>query len=67
MNMAEKIAKVGVEKVGGYLYFVDEEGDVARKSMEDENAQQEKVAVVGIVKKPENVYFIDEDGDISVH
>ena len=28
--MAEKVARVGVKKEGGYLYFVDKAGDVSR-------------------------------------
>ena len=31
--MAEKVAKVGVKKEGGYLYFVDKLGDVSRAKM----------------------------------
>ena len=31
--MAEKVAKVGVKKEGGYLYFVDKQGDVSRAKM----------------------------------
>ncbi len=31
--MAEKVCKVGVKKVGGYLYFVDKKGDISRAKM----------------------------------
>ncbi len=31
--MAEKVAKVGVKKVAGYLYFVDRQGDISRAKM----------------------------------
>lgn len=31
--MAEKVAKVGVKKVPGYLYFVDKKGDISRAKM----------------------------------
>jgi hypothetical protein len=31
--MAEKVAKVGVKKVAGYLYFVDKNGDISRAKM----------------------------------
>jgi hypothetical protein len=31
--MAEKVAKVGVKKVAGYLYFVDKQGDISRAKM----------------------------------
>ena len=32
-TMAEKVAKVGVKKEAGYLYFVDKHGDVSRAKM----------------------------------
>ncbi|MBW3014859.1 hypothetical protein KY330_00395 [Candidatus Woesearchaeota archaeon] len=31
--MAEKVAKVGVKKEAGYLYFVDKKGDISRAKM----------------------------------
>ena len=31
--MAEKVAKAGVKKKPGYLYFVDKKGDVSRAKM----------------------------------
>ena len=31
--MAEKVASAGVKKEGGYLYFVDKQGDVSRAKM----------------------------------
>ena len=33
MARAQKVAKCGVKKEDGYLYFVDKEGDGARVSM----------------------------------
>ena len=31
--MAEKVARVGVKKESGYLYFVDKQGDISRARM----------------------------------
>ncbi|MDD5492528.1 MAG: hypothetical protein PHV60_07620 [bacterium] len=31
--MAEKVAKVGIKKQAGYLYFIDKQGDVSRAKM----------------------------------
>ena len=31
--MAEKVAKVGIKKQAGYLYFVDKHGDISRAKM----------------------------------
>lgn len=67
--MAEKIAKVGVKKISGFLYFVDKKGDVSRAKMargRKKGAKKiEKVAKVGVKKKSGFLYFIDKHGDIS--
>lgn len=66
--MAEKVAKVGVKKAKGYLYFVDKRGDVSRAKMargKKKGGSQEKVAKVGVKKKKGYLYFIDKKGDIS--
>lgn len=31
--MAQKVAKVGIKKESGYLYFIDKKGDVSRAKM----------------------------------
>ena len=31
--MAEKVAKVGIKKQPGYLYFIDKQGDISRAKM----------------------------------
>ena len=31
--MAQKVAKVGIKKESGYLYFVDSQGDISRAKM----------------------------------
>lgn len=30
----EKVAKVGIKKEAGYLYFVDKQGDISRAKMQ---------------------------------
>jgi len=32
-SVAEKVAKVGIKKERGYLYFIDKQGDVSRAKM----------------------------------
>ena len=32
-TVAEKVAKVGIRKERGYLYFVDKQGDISRAKM----------------------------------
>lgn len=66
---AQKVAKVGVKKAKGYLYFVDKKGDVSRAKMargrKKGAGKVEKVAKVGVKKVGGFLYFIDKKGDIS--
>ena len=64
----KKVAKVGVKKEKGYLYFVDKRGDVSCAKMARGNKKggaPKKVAKVGIKKQAGYLYFIDKQGDIS--
>lgn len=67
--MAKKVAKVGVKKEKGYLYFVDKKGNVARAKMargkKKGKAKVEVVAKAGVKKQGGMLYFIDKQGDIS--
>ena len=67
--MAEKVAKVGVKKADGYLYFVDKAGDVAKAKMargrKGKAGKAEKVAKVGVKKQSGFLYFVDKAGDVS--
>jgi len=69
-KMAEKVAKVGVKKARGYLYFVDKKGNVARAKMargggKKGRQKQEIVAKAGAKKVKGYLYFVDKNGDIS--
>ena len=67
--MAKEVAKVGVKKEKGYLYFVDKKGNVARAKMargkKRSGGKVEVVAKVGIKKQSGMLYFIDKKGNIS--
>jgi len=68
--MAEKVAKAGVKKAPGYLYFVDKQGDVSRALMsrggrKKGKAKVEKVTKVGVRKERGYLYFVDRNGDVS--
>ena len=68
--MAEKVAKVGVKKQEGWLYFVDRRGNVARAKMsrggrKKGKAKVEVVAKAGVKKKSGYLYFVDKHGDVS--
>jgi hypothetical protein len=66
--MAQRVAKVGVKKQEGFLYFVDKRGHVARAKMargkKRGKGKIEVVAKVSIKKKPGYLYFIDKHGDV---
>jgi len=67
--MAEKVAKAGVKKQDGYLYFVDKAGDISRVKMargrKGKAGKPEKVAKVGAKKVSGYLYFVDKNGDVS--
>ena len=67
--MAEMVAKVGVKKAKGYLYFVDKKGNVARAAMsragrKKGKAKVEVVAKCGVKKVAGYLYFIDGKGNV---
>ena len=66
--MAEKVAKAGVKREDGFLYYIDKHGDVARAKMArggKKGGKPEKVAKVGVKKESGFLYFLDKKGDIS--
>ena len=68
--MAEKVAKVGVKREKGYLYFLNKKGDVSRAKMargkKRSGGKIQVVAKVGVKKKSGYLYFIDKSGDVSM-
>ena len=68
--MAEKVAKCGVRRESGFLYFIDKSGNIARAKMargrkKQGKAKQEVVYKSGIRKADGYLYFVDKQGDIS--
>lgn len=70
--MAQKVARTDVKRQAGYLYFIDEQGDVSRASMarggrgsKREGGKRKKVKEVGIRKEKGFLYFLDKDGDVA--
>jgi len=66
--MAEKVAKVGVKRQDGFLYFIDKAGDVSRAKMArggKKGGKVEKVTKVGVKKAEGFLYFLDKSGDVS--
>jgi len=58
-----KVANVGIKKEEGYLYFVDQRGDIS--CVKDKGNSPKKVAKVGIRFEDGYYYFVDSKGDIS--
>lgn len=67
--MAEKVAKVGVKRQKGYLYFITKKGDVGRAKMarggKKGGGKIEVVAEAGVKKEKGYLYFLDKAGNIS--
>ncbi len=66
--MAQKVAKAGVKRQKGYLYYLDKQGDVSRAKMArggNKGGRPEKVARLGVKRKQGFLYFIDKQGDVS--
>jgi hypothetical protein len=66
--MAQKVAKLGVKRQKGFLYFIDKHGDVSCALMargKKKGGKPKKVAKAGIEKKNGFLYFLDKQGDIA--
>jgi hypothetical protein len=66
--MAEKVAKVGIKRQKGYLYYVDKKGNVVETKMARGNKKGgggKVVAKPGVKKVKGYLYFIDKKGDVS--
>ena len=66
--MAEKVAKAGVKREEGFLYYIDKQGDISRAKMArggKKGGKPEKVSKVGVKKESGYLYFLDKKGDIS--
>lgn len=64
----ETVAKVGVKKEKGFLYFVDKQGDISAATMARGGKAKKgakKVAKVGVKKEKGYLYFVDKKGNVS--
>lgn len=66
----EKVAKAGVKREAGYLYFLDGDGDISRAPMvrgrgKGAKGKAEKVVKTAVKKEGGYMYFIDKDGDVA--
>lgn len=67
--MATKVAKVGIKKEEGWLYYLDKKGNISRAKMgrgrKGSKAKPQTVAKVGVKRKSGFLYFVDKQGDLS--
>ncbi|MDP2912521.1 MAG: hypothetical protein Q8N91_00750 [Candidatus Omnitrophota bacterium] len=66
--MAEKVAKVGIKRKKGYLYYVDKKGNIVETKMARGQAKGGggKVVAKPCVEKAKGyLYFVDKKGDVS--
>ena len=67
--MATKVAKVGIKKEEGWLYFLDKKGNISRAKMgrgrKGSKTKPQTVAKVGVKRKSGFLYFVDKQGDLS--
>lgn len=66
--MGKVIAKAGVKREKGYLYFLDKKGNVAKVQMKRAGKKTSKkqtvVAKTGIKRKVGYLYYIDKKGNV---
>jgi hypothetical protein len=67
--MAEKVARAGIKRESGYLYFLDKNGNIARSVMargrKSGTSKQEVVSKTNVKRESGFLYFIDKEGDVS--
>ena len=66
--MADKVARTGVTKEKGHLYYLGKDGNVWASKMArgaDKGGNAKKVADAGVTRESGWLYFIDRDGDVS--
>lgn len=66
--MAEIVAKTGVKKEPGYLYYLDKQGNVSRAKMARagvKGGKPEKVTPASVKREPGYLYFIDKNGNVA--
>jgi len=65
-----KIAKCGIKRDPGYLYYIDKNGNIARVKMArggsaDKKSKPEVVKVLNLKREADYLFYIDKDGDVS--
>jgi len=68
--MATKVAKLGIKKEEGWLYYLDKKGNISRAKMgrgrKASKVKPQVVEKVGVKREPGHLYFVDKNGDLSM-
>src|ERR1051326_8783625 len=65
VDMADKVKRLGLQRdYSKYLYFVDGNGNVARKPKSGDGAT-EVIEKNAVERDNKYLYFIDKDGDVA--
>ena len=66
--MATVVAKAGIRREAGWLYFLDKQGDISRVRMQRSGQRipkgRQKVAKCGVDREDGWLYFIDKKGNV---
>lgn len=65
-----KVARAGVKREKGYLYYIDKNGNIARVKMarggaKGQKSKPEVVKVLNLKRQADYLFYIDKDGDVS--
>ncbi|MBW2993777.1 hypothetical protein KY317_04345 [Candidatus Woesearchaeota archaeon] len=67
--MGKVIAKTGIKREKGYLYFVDKKGNVSRAKMargrKKGKSKIQLVKKVGVTRKKGYLYYVDKKGHVA--
>ena len=72
MANAEKVAKAGVTREPGWLYYIDKAGNIARSKMvrggqkKKPGDKAEVVAKTGVTRDNNFIYYMDDAGDVAL-
>lgn len=68
--MASKVAKVGLKKESGWLYYLDKKGNISRAKMgrgrKPSKTKPQTVTKLGVKRQLGFLYFIDKAGDLAM-
>ena len=62
---AEVVKKVGIKREAGYMYMIDDDGNVRRVNPKAKGRAVQEVIAKGVKREKGYLYFLDQDGNIA--